>query len=45
MLHGYNDGTRRLRIGKYRVIYKYLNDNIVEVLLILDIGARGDIYK
>ena len=41
----YNDGTKRLRVGKYRVIYKYLNDNIVEVLLILDIGSRGDIYK
>lgn len=44
-LSGYDDGTKRLRVGKYRVIYKYLNDNIVEVLLILDIGSRGDIYK
>ena len=44
-LQGYADGTKRLRIGKYRVIYKYINDNIVEILLILDIGSRGDIYK
>ncbi len=31
----------RLRVGKYRVIYGYENNNIV----ILDIGSRGDIYK
>lgn len=44
-LSGYSDGTKRLRIGKYRIIYKYLNENLVEILLILDIGSRGDIYK
>lgn len=44
-LSGRNDGSKRLRIGKYRVIFKYITDNIVEVLLILDIGSRGDIYK
>ena len=44
-LAGYNDGTKRLRVGKYRIIYKYINENIVEALLILDIGSRGDIYK
>lgn len=31
----------RLRVGKYRIIYHYENDNLV----ILDIGSRGDIYK
>ncbi len=31
----------RLRVGKYRVIYEYDNNNLV----ILDIGSRGDIYK
>lgn len=44
-LQGYTDGTKRLRIGKYRVIYKHINDDVVEILLILDIGSRGDIYK
>lgn len=31
----------RLRIGKYRIIYQYENNNLV----ILDIDSRGDIYK
>ena len=31
----------RLRIGKYRVIYRIDGDNI----LIDEIGSRGDIYK
>lgn len=34
----------RLRIGKYRVIYEYI-DNNENVLFIKDIGSRGDIYK
>lgn len=33
----------RLRIGKIRVIYKIYND--VMVILIAEIGYRGDIYK
>ncbi len=44
-LQGYNDGILRLRIGKYRIIYKYMQDGTVEILYILDIGSRGDIYK
>ena len=31
----------RLRIGKYRIIYVYENNN----LIILNIDSRGDIYK
>ena len=31
----------RLRIGKYRVIYRIDGDNII----IDEIGSRGDIYK
>ena len=45
VLQGYNDGTKRLRIGKYRIIYNFINDAIIEILLIIDIGSRGDIYK
>ncbi len=45
VLQGYNDGTKRLRVGKYSIIYKYLNEDVLEILLILDIGTRGDIYK
>lgn len=32
----------RLRIGKYRIIYAYLNDETIQVL---KIDSRGDIYK
>lgn len=42
---GYSDGRKRLRVGSWRVIYKYGTDGDVEVLLIIDIGNRGDIYK
>ena len=44
-LQGYHDGRHRLRIGKYRVIYKFGLDGKIEVLYIMDIGSRGDIYK
>ena len=44
-MQGYRDGRYRLRVGQYRIIYRYDNDGAVEILLILDIGARGDIYK
>ena len=41
----YKDGRYRLRVGKYRIIYKYLTNNEIEVLCIMDVGSRGDIYK
>lgn len=44
-MQGYSDNRYRLRVGGYRVIYKYLKDNSVVVLYIIDIGSRGDIYK
>ena len=44
-MSGYKDGRYRLRVGKYRIIYKYLSDNELEILYIMDIGSRGDIYK
>ena len=43
-LSGYTDGRFRLRVGGYRVIYKIFNDAI-EILYVIDIGVRGDIYK
>ncbi len=45
VMQGYKDGRLRLRVGQYRIIYKYDNNGTVEILLILDIGNRGDIYK
>lgn len=44
-LQGDAEGRLRLRIGSWRIIYKYDKDNIPVVLLIIDIGNRGDIYK
>ncbi len=44
LMQGFDDGRKRLRIGKYRVIYKYIKDEL-EILYIMDIGSRGDIYK
>ncbi len=35
----------RLRVGGWRVIYKYGADGGLQVLFILEIGNRGDIYK
>jgi len=40
-LQGYTDGRHRLRIGKYRIIFSIIGED----LHIMDIGSRGDIYK
>lgn len=45
LLQGYSDGRKRLRVGKYRIIYNYNEKNEIEILLILNIDSRGDIYK
>lgn len=44
-MEGAKDGTMRLRVGKYRVLFRFEADGNLEILLILDIGPRGDIYK
>ena len=38
-------GRYRLRVGGYRVIYSYRQDGTMEILCILDVGPRGDVYK
>lgn len=43
-MQGYDDGRMRLRVGKYRVIYRYEMGEL-EILMIINIGTRGDIYK
>ena len=35
----------RLRAGKYRVIYEYIAENGVKILMINKIDSRGGIYK
>lgn len=44
-LQGSKDGRMRLRVGGWRVIYKYGADGELQILFILEIGNRGDIYK
>ena len=36
---------KRLRVGKYRIIYEYLTENKLKVLMINKIDTRGDVYK
>ena len=45
LLQGYTDGRKRLRLGKYRIIYNYLPDGKIEILYIINIDSRGEIYK
>lgn len=45
VMQGYDDGRKRLRVGSWRVIYRYGVDGKIDILFILDIGNRGDIYK
>lgn len=44
-LQGFSDGRRRLRVGKYRIIYNYISEERIEILYIMNIDSRGDIYK
>lgn len=44
-LQGYNDGRQRLRVGKYRVIFKFDLESEIQILYIMNVGNRGDIYK
>ncbi|GAA0804683.1 type II toxin-antitoxin system RelE/ParE family toxin [Faecalicatena orotica] len=45
LLQGFTDGRKRLRVGKYRIIYNYGSDGIIEILYIINVDSRGDIYK
>lgn len=44
-MQGAPAGRYRLRVGSYRVIYRYDADGMMIVLYIIDVGPRGDIYK
>ena len=45
VMQGSRDDRMRLRVGGWRVIYKYGAEAEIEILLVLEIGNRGDIYK
>ena len=40
-----SDNEFRLRVGKYRVIYEYIIQNDIKILMINKIDSRGGIYK
>ena len=44
IMEGFKDGRMRLRVGKFRVIFRYENSNTIYVL-VMEVGSRGDIYK
>lgn len=44
-MQGSKDGRLRLRVGGWRIIFKYGAEGEIEILFVLDIGNRGDIYK
>ncbi len=45
LMQGYDDGRKRLRVGSWRIIYRQISEETIEVIYVLDIGNRGDIYK
>ncbi len=44
-MQGYSDGRKRLRVGSWRIIYKQVSEDIVEIIYVIDIDNHGDIYK
>ena len=44
-LAGLPSGRFRLRVGGYRVIYRYDDKGAMVVLYVIEIGPRGDVYK
>lgn len=44
-MQGYGNDQMRLRVGGWRVVYWLERDGRVEILLVMEIGNRGDIYK
>jgi len=45
LLQGYSDGRKRLRIGTCRIIFNKIAEDEIDIIFIIDIGNRGDIYK
>ena len=39
------EGYMRLRVGQYRIIFRYDMEMGIKILFIYKIGTRGDVYK
>ena len=44
-MEGFTDGRLRLRVGGYRIIFRYDHDGQIEILQIINIDSRGGVYK
>ena len=44
-MEGYKDGRMRLRVGTYRIIFKEISETEIDIIFIMEIGNRGDVYK
>ena len=44
-LQGYSDGRKRLKLSSWRIIFRSAKEGSIEIIFIVDIGNRGDIYK
>jgi mRNA interferase RelE/StbE len=42
-LHGELEGSCRLRVGDFRIIYNILENE--KIILVHTLGSRGDVYK
>ena len=42
-MKGYSDNVYRLRVGSYRIIYEIVNNELI--IIVVNVGSRGDIYK
>ena len=44
-MRGSKAGRLRLRVGGWRIIFQYGAEGEIEIIFVLEIGNRGDIYK
>jgi mRNA-degrading endonuclease RelE of RelBE toxin-antitoxin system len=42
---GYSDKRYRIRVGKIRIIFVLTERGTIEIVNVMEIGFRGDIYK
>lgn len=45
LMQGFSDGRKRLRVGKYRIVYNHFQDEYIAILHIINVDSRGGIYK